>query len=745
MIGSEKYYKDLNLLRLIACVAILLYHFNILKGGYLAVCIFFTLSGYLSCISAFKKEKFSILSYYVNRLLKVYLPLIIIVFITIFVISLFSNINWINLKPETKSVLFGYNNFWQLTANLDYFARHINSPFMHLWYISILLQFDALFPFIYIILCKIGEKTSKVIPCIITILLSIISTLYFYKMSLTQNIMITYYSTFTRIFSLLFGLSLGFIHSYYGILIPKLLKRPLINKMILCIYIFIVICLFIFVDAGSMYFTFAMIIVTLITCRLIDYSTISTKHKLSTIDQLIKSLSNVSYEIYLVQYPIIFIFQYVELKNYLKLPIMLILILTLSYLLYFSINFNNSRKLKKIRYIIFIFISVITLCGGYQYYLAEDHTEEMKKLEEQLEQNEKMIQLKQEEYALQTKQEEENWIATLEALENSEDELKKIVTNLQVVGIGDSVMLGAVENLYKEFPNGYFDAKISRTAWVVDDILLDLKNKNILGNPIILNLGSNGDCNENCKIEIMKICENRHVFWVNTTNDSNVHVNDKLAKLATKYNNLHIIDWEKISSGHPEYFVSDGIHLTGIGREVYTKTIYDAIYQEYLKEYTVKKEETIKQHETELKSKISFYGNNILLNAFDYIQNDFKNAKFIINKDLNFEILKSEIEQSLKDNSLTYKIVFAFDNSISLNLEEYQELISLCKDYEIYILSSNENFINEILKINYENVKIINFYQEIVLNNDYLMVDGIHLSSKGNKALIKILNDTLNV
>jgi len=55
----SKVYKDINFMRLFACTSVLLYHLNILKGGYLAVCIFLVLSGYLSCISAFKKDKFS--------------------------------------------------------------------------------------------------------------------------------------------------------------------------------------------------------------------------------------------------------------------------------------------------------------------------------------------------------------------------------------------------------------------------------------------------------------------------------------------------------------------------------------------------------------------------------------------------------------------------------------------------------------------------------------------------------------
>lgn len=164
----KKYFKDLNIIRLIACIAVLLYHLNILKGGYLAVCTFFVLTGYLSCISAFRKEKFSLKEYYKNRLLKIYLPLVIVVFISIGIISFLPNIFWFNLKPETTSVLLGYNNFWQLNANLDYFARHVDSPFMHFWYIGILLQFDLVFPFIYLGLKELGDYVKKYIPCLFT-------------------------------------------------------------------------------------------------------------------------------------------------------------------------------------------------------------------------------------------------------------------------------------------------------------------------------------------------------------------------------------------------------------------------------------------------------------------------------------------------------------------------------------------------------------------------------------------------
>ena len=82
----KKYYKDIDLIRLFSCIAVFFYHLNILNGGYLAVCIFFVISGYLSCVSLFKKNKISLKGYYKNRLIKLYLPLLIVVFVSISII-----------------------------------------------------------------------------------------------------------------------------------------------------------------------------------------------------------------------------------------------------------------------------------------------------------------------------------------------------------------------------------------------------------------------------------------------------------------------------------------------------------------------------------------------------------------------------------------------------------------------------------------------------------------------------------
>ena len=734
MSSSKNYYKYLDFIRLLSCIAILFYHLNILKGGYLAVCTFFVLSGYLSYMSASKQDNFSFKKYYLNKILKIYLPLILVVFITISIVTFISNINWLNLKPETTSIVLGYNNFWQLNANLDYFARHINSPFIHFWYIAILLQFDLIFPFIYLLLRKVGDRFHKIIPCIITFLPATLFTIYFYYSSLQNNIMFTYYNTFTRIFSILFGLSLGVIHLNYNNIIPTISKKENINKLIFYLYFVILICLFIFIESTSKYFSIAMILTTIISCRLIDYSLVINNNKVNIFEKTIKNLSKLSYIIYLVQYPVIFIFQYIKLYNYIKLPLIILITFIVSYLLYFCLN-NKNNKLK---YVLTGFIIGLSLFGEYKYFNAKDHTKEMKKLEEQLAQNQDIIKEKQQEYEKQLKQEQEDWMNKLNELDNTEKALKDVVTNLNIVGIGDSVMLGAVNNLYQKFPNSYFDAQISRTAWVANGILTNLKNKNILGEPIIINLGTNGDCSTECKKNIINTCENRKVFWITVTNDSDVYVNNELKNLEKEYDNLYIIDWNLISHNHPEYFIADKIHLTSIGREVYTQTIYDSIYQVYLNEFNTKKNEILNEYNNNQKNKITFYGNDLLTNSFDYIKDEFANSNFIINKDFNYETLKQEINNSIANESITQKIVFVLDSTSKISNNEYNKLVDIIQDKEIYLVSVDKN-----INIIYENVNVIDFYKEIKENNNYLMPDKIHLTDKGNKALTDIIKNIL--
>ena len=731
---DKKYYKNLNILRLIACILIFLYHLNILKGGYLAVITFFVLSGYLSCNSIFS-DKFSLKKYYLNKLLHLYLPLIFVVFISISVISFIPSINWMNLKPETTSVILGYNNYWQLNANLDYFTRHVDSPFMHFWYISILLQFDLILPFICLGLKKIGDKLHKIIPIIITILLGIGSTIYFCKLSNT-NIMTAYYDSLSRIFACLFGLSLGIFIYYYGNLVPKMLTNKIINRVITYLYYIGLILLMILFSTNDMYLL--MIITTFITIRLICYESINT-NELNKFDKVIKFISSISYEIYLFQYPVIFIFQDIEMNIIIKNILIVIITVLLSLILHICLKIRKDEKLKILKYILRSIVLIIALFGIYKYIIAKDYTKEMKELEALLNENTKVMEQNNLEYENRIKEDQEKLNKELEAIASDEEALKDYVTNLPIVGIGDSVLLGTVPYLSKKFPNGYFEGRTSSTCYEAGAILKRLKKNNQLGNPIIFNYGANGDCSNACKDTIMEIIGDRKLFWVNTTNTRQIYFNEKIVNYAKDHPNIRVIDWYTVSNGHPEYFYKDGIHMRSTGMEPFINLIYEEIYNDYLNELNTKKQQILDEHEKEEKTKISFYGNDLLLNDFDDLKQSFVNANFMIDKNYTFKSLKQKIVEDINSNNINYNVILAFDSKLKLTNKEYKEIVELLNDNKVYIINVRN------IDINIDNVEIIDFYSEIKNNNNYLIADKIHLSKEGNEALNELLIDKLGV
>ena len=251
-------------------------------------------------------------------------------------------------------------------------------------------------------------------------------------------------------------------------------------------------------------------------------------------------------------------------------------------------------------------ILIFSLYGFYNFLIAKDYSEDIQALKSQLENNKEIFNEKQKEFELQFKENEEKLNLTIDELDQKISNLHNDIKNLPVIGIGDSIMLGAIDVLYSQFPNGYFDAKVSRTAWVASSSLLYLKNKNILGNPIVFNLGANGNCPDEVYKEILNIVEKRDIFWVNVTNDKSVGVNSKLIKLSQQYDNFHIVDWNKASLNHSEYFIYDGIHLTNEGKKAYVKTIYDTIFNTYLNKLEKQKEDTINQYTDSIKNKVTF-------------------------------------------------------------------------------------------------------------------------------------------
>ena len=313
-----------------------------------------------------------------------------------------------------------------------------------------------------------------------------------------------------------------------------------------------------------------------------------------------------------------------------------------------------------------------------------------------------------------------------------EDKLEEIVHNLEVVGIGDSVMLGTINEFYNQFPNGYFDGKVSRSIYGAEELLNELKNKGKLGNILIFSLATNGDYSVKRNDELMDIVGDREVYWINAVGADDSSFNDNFREYAKGHSNIHIVEWDVASKDHPEYFYADGIHVRENFAKYYVDCVYDTIYKNYVKEYKNKSEELVKKHKDEQKNKIAFYGNDILANSYEVIQNNFDNSMFYTDSDYNYKKIYKELEERIKDDSLEKRVVLLFDNNAKLNISDYQKIVDLGKDYEFYIVLVNEDK----LKIKGDNVEVISLYNKLKKDKNNYLADGKNLSKKGNKILI---------
>ena len=141
--------------------------------------------------------------------------------------------------------------------------------------------------------------------------------------------------------------------------------------------------------------------------------------------------------------------------------------------------------------------------------------------------------------------------------------------------VGDSVILGIRHELSGRREVGLINAHVGRQA----PELIEVLNKDrarMAGAPVVVNMGNNNRLTESEVISIFEAIKDQpQIIVVNTAvprgwKDEN---NSLIARIAAQYQNVKIVDWNKISDGHPEYFAPDGVHLVPTGIVVYVDAI----------------------------------------------------------------------------------------------------------------------------------------------------------------------------
>jgi len=150
---------------------------------------------------------------------------------------------------------------------------------------------------------------------------------------------------------------------------------------------------------------------------------------------------------------------------------------------------------------------------------------------------------------------------------------------LQILAIGDSVMLGAAPALTAQGVT--VDAKQSRQFKEGVDIVTAAQAQGLLGKVLIIHLGTNGTMSASGIATMMAAAKDVPLVIFLT-----LHVPSKpwqdpnnviIRNLPSQYPNVKVLDWQNLSEQQPGVFYTDAIHLRPAGQTYYTQLIMNMI------------------------------------------------------------------------------------------------------------------------------------------------------------------------
>jgi len=219
-----KYRPEIDTLRAIAVLAVIIYHAKIylfgnliFSGGYLGVDIFFIISGYLITSIIFKelleKSVFSFKNFYIKRIRRIMPALLFVMLVSI-------PFSWIYLYPTeligfSKSILYSLgfgSNFYFHFSGLEYGSPEgLLKPFLHTWSLSVEEQYYILFPIGLVLVFKFYRKYLFYF-----LLICFVVSLLLADWGSKNYISATFYFLHSRIWELILGSFLAYYEIKLG-------------------------------------------------------------------------------------------------------------------------------------------------------------------------------------------------------------------------------------------------------------------------------------------------------------------------------------------------------------------------------------------------------------------------------------------------------------------------------------------------------------------------------------------------
>lgn len=357
---------DINGLKAIAIISIVLYHFfdllnlshvtnvTLFNGGFLGVDVFFVVSGFLitsGIIYKLKTDSFKLIDFYKRRFLRILPPLFPVCIFSLIAgyFFLFPEVYLETAKEIINTLIFTGN--FRFANSGGYFSMDSSDKVMlHTWYLCITIQFYLLFPIILLLLSKLFKgKLFSLSIFIITAALIVLST----YCSVNGN---GYLLTQCRIWELFFGGSVFIANNKIQELIFN--KRSYLR--VICEIIGVIaVTVSIFTGTltdGSWYLSTSVF--TVISTSLV---LLSNNPKSILKNGALSVLGKSSYSIYLWHWPILAIA--VKWGFDTRFICIISLIILLYTLVYLSYNFFE-KKSYSIKTIICCYLIVFVTCFG---------------------------------------------------------------------------------------------------------------------------------------------------------------------------------------------------------------------------------------------------------------------------------------------------------------------------------------------------------------------------------------------
>ena len=573
-----RHISSIDGLRAIAVTAVVLYHLGIswIPGGFLGVDLFFVISGYvitrLILDSINQSSALDLRAFYAARLRRIYPGSLFMVVCTIIFIGVWAPEAIKRFLSDLPFALTGTINWLLVARHQDYFETVGRPPLLqHTWSLAVELQFYLIWPIILLgVLKYFGKKNIARIALVIAMVSG--TTLFFVSLQLDQSnaqqISHIYFGTDTHSLGLFLGsaLAVSWIPQNLSADIEKRAQDVIDGIGVFGLLGLISTFLFIDESNASLY-RIAFPLAGIFGCLVI----ISLVHPASRFAPIISTapfrwVGQRSYGIYIWHWVIFQVTRpSVDLSGqtwalYLA-RVLLVLALADISLRWVEIPFRQGlvqnwfRGMKyrsakvKLRQQISVLASIIMVLAvttsiSFQ---AINKTDEIRN------------QLVQDSDDAQSQQDLGS------------------TTGLWVTG--DSVILGIRSKLEAKEHISLINARVGRQA---PELLAVMRvdQTSVPSSPVVFNLGNNNALSEQTVVDIFEIVKNQpQIIVVNTAvprawKDAN---NAIISKVAANYPNTKVVDWDRISTGRPELFAPDGVHLSPTGSDVYVDLVLSVI------------------------------------------------------------------------------------------------------------------------------------------------------------------------